>query len=789
MIKIEQININADNLNREPDCERLEIIATRNLSLFPGVIVHFELGRKPAQDLAMRARHAAFPIGIVCQTDPNEDEPSLTKGLYRYGVFADVLDVRNDAGSQPVAIVRARGRFRILGRAKPDENGIRPDWALRVKPLNDIEPADKDKYVLTVQVIRQLAEEALGKSGDPQGILPVLHSTDDNAMAVNMLATNLPIPIPEKMNMLSKSNIQQRAEVLSVQLGLFLDRVSVTDEIMQRARRTMDENQRNAFLQSQMDAIRSSLYGDQSEEVDELLQRAEKSGMPKKALETFRKEADKLRRYNPSSPDYSVSYTYLETLLELPWENRTSASGNISLARCVMEREHSGLEKVKQRIMEQLALLFHNPEHHGTILCLVGPPGVGKTSIGHSVALALNRKYQRVSLGGLHDESEIRGHRRTYIGAMPGRIIDAVRRSGVKNPVILLDEVDKIGQDYKGDPAAALLEVLDPEQNCRFHDNYIDVDFDLSEVLFIATANNLGTIPRPLLDRMEIIQLSGYLAEEKIDIARNHLLPRALTMHKITSDDLEITDDALVNIITRYTCESGVRELEKQIAALARKCVLAKLESKSFPHPVESSDLRQLLGLPPHMPEQLEKEALPGVVTGLAWTETGGEILMAEASLAPAKDGALTLTGNLGNVIKESVTLAYQWIKANAEAAGVDRSILSANAVHVHFPEGAIPKDGPSAGITVTTAIISALRHQPVSPKLAMTGEITLRGRVLPVGGIREKILAAKRAGVEDIVLSDRNRPDIEDLAEEYRKGLSFHYVGTIDELLKVALP
>lgn len=785
---VEQINIDPEALKKEPDCDCLEIIVTRNLTLFPGVIVHFELGRQPALELAQRAKGCAFPIGIICQIDPSQDLPEVPATIHRYGVFADVLDVREDGDGSPVAIVMARGRFRVMGRAKCDFDDSRTHWAVRVKPLEEIEPDDPESFKAGVAGLRSCVEESLRKSGDPQGILHAINSAKTDVSFVNTVATLLPFESERKNRLLGISEIKNRAKELSTEALNFYDRVKLTDDIMQNARRAMDENQQKAFLQSQMEAIREKLYGDEQEEADELIEKATASGMPKKVLETFKKEAEKMRRFNPSTPDYSIQCSYLETLIALPWDKRTPVFADIEESEKILREDHYGLEKVKERILEQLAVLFHNPERKGTILCLVGPPGVGKTSIGQSVANALGRVYRRVSFGGLHDESEIRGHRRTYIGAMPGRIIDAIKRAGVLNPVILLDEVDKIGQDYKGDPAAALLEVLDPEQNCRFHDNYIDVDFDLSEVLFIATANTLATVPKPLIDRMEIIEIPGYLAEEKLEIAKRHLLPRALRDFKLEPEEFVVPDDTLMDVITNYTAESGVRELEKKVSALARKSVLYKMKGKQFPNPVKPSDLYELLGLAPRLPEETESDPMPGVVTGLAWTEVGGAILMAEASLSPAKEGGLTLTGNLGNVMKESATLAYQWIKAHAEEIGVDRQKLDTHTVHVHFPEGAVPKDGPSAGITVTTAIVSALTSRPTRRNLAMTGEIALRGRVLPVGGIREKILAAKRAGVTDIIMSSRNRRDIDDMPQAYRDGLTFHYVDTIEEVLSAAL-
>ncbi len=510
--------------------------------------------------------------------------------------------------------------------------------------------------------------------------------------------------------------------------------------------------------------------------------------MPENVFSLFNKEIEKLRRYNPSSPDYSVLYSYLDTLVALPWNKKTKSEATLASATEILESDHYGLEKVKERIVEQLAMLLHNPSGRSPIICLVGAPGVGKTSIGKSVARALGRKYERVSFGGLHDEAEIRGHRRTYIGAMPGRIIDAIKRAGVNNPVLLLDEIDKIGNDYKGDPAAALLEVLDPEQNCHFHDNYIDVDFDLSDVLFIATANTLSTIARPLLDRMEIIDISGYLLEEKIEIARRHLIPRILKEDALAEGDLMVSDAALRHIISDYTAESGVRALEKKLAAVARKAVLAKMKNDEFPNPVEPENLYSLLGLSPYKHDNYEGNEIAGVVTGLAWTEVGGEILLAESSLCAAKSPSLVLTGKLGDVMKESATIAYQWVKAHAQQLGINPELFDKYTLHVHFPEGAVPKDGPSAGITIVTSIVSTFLQKRVAPRLAMTGEITLRGRVLPVGGIREKILAAKRAGITDIVMSKENKRDIDDMPSQYSEGLKFHYVDTIDEVLQVAV-
>ena len=618
--------------------------------------------------------------------------------------------------------------------------------------------------------------------------MPLLKQIENNDEFVNYCCTNFPFDQKDKVDLLAKNKYLDRAKGLLAELVMMNERQKITRQIMNKTKKTMDENQRNAFLQQQMETIRETLYGDSSDEVDELLAAGEEARMPQEVWTLFQKEIEKLRRFNPSSPDYSVLYSYLDTLVKLPWHKQTAPVRDLEKARKILEDDHYGLDKVKERILEQLALIMHNPRGKSPIICLVGPPGVGKTSIGKSVAHALGRKYERVSFGGLHDEAEIRGHRRTYIGAMPGRIIDAMKRAGTVNPVLVLDELDKIGNDYKGDPAAALLEVLDPEQNCHFHDNYIDVDYDLSNVLFIATANTLSTIARPLIDRMEIIELPGYLVEEKVEIAQRHLLPRICRDLNLAPEKLEISNEALLDIIRNYTSESGVRTLDKQLAKVGRKAVMAEMTKSDFPSPVQPDDLYDLLGLAPHIPDRYEGNEFAGVVTGLAWTEVGGEILMAESSLALSKTPTLTLTGKLGDVMKESATIAYQWVKAHATQLGIDPALFDKYSLHIHFPEGAIPKDGPSAGITIATSIVSTFTQRRVAERIAMTGEITLRGKVLPVGGIREKILAAKRAGIDTIVLSAQNRRDIEDMPTAYISGMTFNFVDTVAEVIDFAI-
>lgn len=780
---IQKIEIDLNSFDKEPDLTRLPLLPTRNLVLFPGMTVTFELGRESARQLADYANKTKTPIGVVCQIDPDEDNPAVTTGLYKYGVVADVLSVLENENTPTMAIVRARGKFRILGTARTADAWL----SAKVKLILEFSADDDHEFDTVIAEIRRIIKEDLNDL-IPAPLMPLLKQIEDNDEFVNYCCTNFPFDQKDKVDLLAKNKYTDRAKGLLAELVMMNERQKITRQIMNKTKKTMDENQRNAFLQQQMETIRETLYGDSSDEVDDLLAAGEEARMPQDVWTLFQKEIEKLRRFNPSSPDYSVLYSYLDTLVKLPWHKQTAPVRDLEKARKILEDDHYGLDKVKERILEQLALIMHNPRGKSPIICLVGPPGVGKTSIGKSVAHALGRKYERVSFGGLHDEAEIRGHRRTYIGAMPGRIIDAMKRAGTVNPVLVLDELDKIGNDYKGDPAAALLEVLDPEQNCHFHDNYIDVDYDLSNVLFIATANTLSTIARPLIDRMEIIELPGYLVEEKVEIAQRHLLPRICRDLNLDPEKLEISNEALLDIIRNYTSESGVRTLDKQLAKVGRKAVMAEMTKSDFPSPVQPDDLYDLLGLAPHIPDKYEGNDFAGVVTGLAWTEVGGEILMAESSLALSKTPTLTLTGKLGDVMKESATIAYQWVKAHATQLGIDPALFDKYSLHIHFPEGAIPKDGPSAGITIATSIVSTFTQRRVAERIAMTGEITLRGKVLPVGGIREKILAAKRAGIDTIVLSAQNRRDIEDMPTAYISGMTFNFVDTVAEVIDFAI-
>lgn len=784
-----QIDIDTKRFEIEPSADDLPILPTRNLVLFPGVTIPISLGRENSIVTATQSAEMQLPIGIVCQIDPEEATPSVTGGLYKYGVIADVLKVFDLPDGSKTALVRSRPnvKFRIMGR------GLRQvipaaGLSAKIKMLNDPAPEEGSEFQVLVEQIKETAISIITKTAEnSKEIIFSINQNSSPSDLINFICTNMQLEAVAKIKMLAKNSMKERAFMLLGELNSSEEKLQISRDIMQRTRQNMDQNQRNAFLQQQMETIREELYGD-ADDADEFVKRAEGLNMPEKARTVFDKEVDKLRRLNPQSPDYAVQYSYLETLLDLPWQVETALNNDFKAARQILENDHYGLEKVKERILEQLAVLMNNPEGKAPILCFVGAPGVGKTSLGESVARALDRNYQRVSLGGLHDESEIRGHRRTYIGAMPGRIIEAMRRAKSSNPVLLLDEIDKIGRDYKGDPSSALLEVLDPEQNKFFHDNYIDIDYDLSHVLFIATANTLSTLQQPLLDRLEVIELTGYLLEEKVEIARRHLIPRVLKEHKLDKNELVISEAAMVKIIENYTSESGVRQLEKKLAAIARKRVLAKMSESDFPETVEPEHLKNLLGLPPFSKDRYEGNAFAGVVTGLAWTQVGGEILMAEASLSPGKGEKLTITGNLGDVMKESASIALQWVRAHASQISIDPSLFEKYNLHIHFPEGAIPKDGPSAGITIATAIVSAYTQRKVANRIAMTGEITLRGKVLPVGGIKEKILAAKRAGITDIILSSENRKDIEDISAQYISGLNFHYVETVSEVIKLAI-
>ena len=785
IVSFGRFDINSDGKSSDPTWTDLPVIATRNLVLFPQVTIPIALVRENALRVARYASEHNIPVGICCQLDASQNNISKASQVCKYGVLAEVIQVLDLPDGGHTALVRGRGRFKI----KKEAPGITiPGSELNVEasPVADRRPSEGDKeFEVLIKSIRD-SMKALSKGLDSgPAVFMNVENISDPSELINTVATNIPFEPAEKMKMLSKQRIKDRGIMLYHCMLDILSRIEIANSIKEKAQMEMTQQNRNAFLQQQMNAIREELYGDENDEIDSLRKKAEEAGLPEGVAKTIDKEIDRLQRLNPSMPDYSTLLSYIETVLDLPWSKETELNTDFTKAEEILNTDHYGLEKVKDRILEQLAVMINNPGGKSPILCLVGAPGVGKTSLGQSIAKALGRNYRRVSLGGLHDEAEIRGHRRTYIGAMPGRIMDSVRRAKSRNPVILLDEVDKIGNDFKGDPSAALLEVLDPEQNCRFHDNYIDVDFDLSKVLFIATANTLSTLSQPLLDRMEVIEISGYLVEEKIEIARRHLLPRVMEELNLEKDYIRISDSALRKIVEEYTSESGVRQLEKALASILRKTVLRRLQGKDVPEEILPEHLHDYLGLPRHHSDRYEGNDFPGVVTGLAWTAVGGEILFIESSLSKGKGEKLTLTGNLGDVMKESAVIALQYVKAHAAEMGIDTEMFDTYNLHIHVPEGAIPKDGPSAGITMATSIVSAFTGKRVRERLAMTGEITLRGKVLPVGGIKEKILAAKRAGITHIVLSQENRRDVEDINERYRKGLTFHYVDTVLDVIR----
>lgn len=764
------------------DTDCISVLPTRDFMMFNGSTFPISLGRETSIATAEKAAAEHTPIAILCQREPSTESPEIPDDLYEYGVAAIVLKVFDLPDGPKTAILHAIEEIRLI------DKGDRPGTA-RIEILDTKMPKKSDKeFAALADAIKSTTLNILKKTTDgPNELSFNLKSIDSPVTLVSLVATNTPLSPQVKQALLAERSLKDRAYMLLTELSMNEEMVNLTQSIQERTRHNMTEGQRMAFLQQQMESIRQEIYGD-DDDATTFRARAEKIDLPKSVRDTFNRETDKLSRLNPQSPDYSVLYTYLDLLLDLPWNKLDPTNTDLCSAEQTLDNDHYGLEKVKERIIEQLAVMMHNPEGKSPIICLVGPPGVGKTSLGQSVAHAMNRKYQRVSLGGVHDESEIRGHRRTYIGAMPGRIIDAMRRAGTSNPLLLLDEIDKMGTDAKSDPSAALLEVLDPEQNCRFHDNYIDVDYDLSNVMFIATANTLSTISQPLLDRMEIIDISGYLQHEKVEIARRHLVPRVLKNNGFKTNEITFTDEAINKIIENYTSESGVRQLEKLIASVVRKLVVRKLKGQRMIRTLKAAHIKELLGVETRQSDIYEGNKYAGVVTGLAWTAVGGEILFIESSLAKGKGEKLTLTGNLGDVMKESAVIALQYIKSHCAQFGIKPEIFDNYTVHVHVPEGAIPKDGPSAGITMVTSLASLLTQRKVRDRIAMTGEMTLRGKVLPVGGIKEKILAAKRAGINTIILSADNRKDISDIAEIYLEGLQFIYVKDISEVIEAAL-
>ena len=777
------------NVNIEGE---LPILATRNIILFPGVIVPILIGRKQSLNLLEAlGKNQDAVFAVICQKDQNIENPG-ENDFMQYGVYAKLVKVLEmpGGGNNVTAIVQGMGRCQLdrITRKMPYIRG-------EVRPFPEELPnPDDTEFVTAIEDLRTTTLNYIHENEElPDDSQFALNTISNNIIAVNFVCTNLPFSIDDKTELLATTNVKDRVIGTLRVLHKEMQLLELKQNIRSKTREDLDEQQREYFLQQQIKNIKEELgTGEGSPERKELEEKAKKKKWPEEIGKVFKKEIDKLDMFNPQSPEYSIQFNYLQTMINLPWGEFTKDNLDLKRAQRILNHDHYGMEKVKERILEYMAVLKLRGDLKSPIICLYGPPGVGKTSLGKSIASAMKRKYVRMSLGGLHDESEIRGHRRTYVGAMPGRIIKNIQKAGSSNPVFILDEIDKVTQNtVNGDPSSALLEVLDPEQNNAFHDNYLDVDFDLSKVLFIATANDLGSIPRPLLDRMELIEVSGYITEEKIEIAKRHLIPR-----EIDNCGLDEKDDkpsfnkaAIEKIVEQYTRESGVRQLEKQVNKALRKLAYKKALNNTLPYEkITPNEIEDLLGKPPFYRDIYQGNDYAGVVTGLAWTSVGGEILFIETSLSKGKAGKLTLTGNLGDVMKESAVIALEYVKAHIDSLGVDYRIFDNWNIHIHVPEGATPKDGPSAGITIATSIASALTQRKVRKNTAMTGEITLRGKVLPVGGIKEKILAAKRAGITDIVMCRDNRKDIEEIPEIYRKGVDFHYVENVQDVWRFAL-
>ncbi len=776
-----------------------EVLPIRNQVVFPGVMLPIAISKKSSLKLIKAANKENRQLILLTQKNNDAKEPT-ENDLYTLGVIANVVQiipVPEMGRDTQMAIFE--GLIRVQAVDFVQENGTLMAHAME---MDENMPLKSDKqFKATVDTIKDTVQKIMSEQEDaPAGLQTSLRHISSSPTLVNYICSIYHMPTASKQGLLEIHSLSERAEALLRVLEKDLEQINIKADIRRRTAEKIDKQQREYFLQQEMETIKRDLGNNDENEktIKELRERAKEKLWSEAIGATFEKELKKLEHMHVMSPEYATQLTYLETMLELPWGIYSEDNFDMNHAQEVLNRDHFGMDKVKERIVEYLAVQRQlalrskkDKENHpvkSPILCLYGPPGVGKTSLGKSVAEALGRKYARVSLGGLHDEAEIRGHRRTYVGALPGRIIDSIKKCGTSNPVFVLDEVDKIGADYKGDPTAALLEVLDPEQNSTFHDNYLDVDFDLSHVLFIATANSLETIPRPLLDRMELIEMTGYLQEEKEEIAKRHLIPKELANHGLKASQLKFKKEILARIIEDYTRESGVRSLERQIATICRKVDTKLALGEEYNVSVTLEDLRAYLGQARFSRDSWETNKYVGVVTGLAWTQVGGEILFIETSLSSSKTPTLTLTGNLGDVMKESATLALGYVKAHAQELGIDPEVFEKTAVHIHVPEGAIPKDGPSAGITMTTALVSAFTKRLVKPRIAMTGEMTLRGKVLPIGGVKEKLLAAKRAGITDIILCEDNRKDVSEINEIYLKGLTMHYVHDISEVLSIAL-
>ena len=766
----------------QPIPEELPLLPLRNTVLFPGVVIPITVGR----DKSIKAVSDAYKhdklVGVVAQKDSSIEEPSIND-LESIGTVAKIVKLIKMPDGGTTIIIQGKKRFKI-----EEITTIDPYFKAKISLLNDEPLLDDPDFNAMLSSIKDLASQIVGLSPNlPSEAAIILKNIENPSFLIHFVSSNLNCDLKQKQQLLEINNIKERAELLMNLMQTELQYAELKNKVTNKTRAELDKQQREYFLQQQMKAIKDELGGENAAEVKEMMKKAESKKWSPAAKEMFTKSIEKLDRMHPSTPDYSVIYNHVDLMLDLPWEECTVDSYDLKKAKKVLDKDHYGMHKIKERILEYLAVLKLKGDMKSPILCFIGPPGIGKTSLGKSIAAAINRKYVRVSLGGLHDESEIRGHRKTYIGAMPGRIIQSIRKTKSSNPVMILEEIDKVGSDFRGDPSSALLEVLDPEQNHSFYDNYLELEYDLSKVLFIATANNLSNIQPALRDRLEIIDLSGYAIEEKIEIAKQHLMPKQKEMHGLKENSFKISDAVIEKVITDYTRESGVRELDRLLASIMRYQAKELVVKGKLKPTVTLQDIEKILGKSKYNNELYKMANMPGVAVGLAWTYVGGDILFIEAQSSDGK-GELKLTGNLGNVMKESASTALTWVQANAKKIGIDSNLFTTKNIHIHVPEGAVPKDGPSAGITMMTAIASALTGRKIKPYLAMTGEITLRGQVLPVGGIKEKVLAAKRSGIKDIIMCWQNEKDVEEISQKFITGINFHYIKTMQQVLEIAL-
>ena len=773
-----------EEMNNEALPSDLPILPLRNTVLFPGVVIPITAGRDKSIKLINDANAAGKVIGVVSQIDESVEEPTPAD-VHHIGTVAQIIRVLKMPDGNITVILQGKKRFEIDAFTQEE-----PYLKATIKEFNETRPRKTDvEFNAIVDSIKDLAIEIIKESPNiPTEATFAIKNIESSPFLINFVSSNMNLSVSDKQGLLSINNLKDRALETLRFMNLEMQKLELKNDIQSKVRFDLDQQQREYFLQQQMKTIQEELGGVSYEaEIEEMRQKAKTKKWDDKVAQHFEKEVSKLQRTNPNSPDFGVQRNYIELFLELPWNEYTKDKFDLKRAQKILDRDHFGLEDVKQRIIEHLAVLKLRNDMKSPILCLYGPPGVGKTSIGKSIAEALGREYVRVSLGGMRDEAEIRGHRKTYIGAMPGRIIQSIKKAKTSNPVFVLDEIDKLSSSFNGDPSSALLEVLDPEQNSEFHDNFLEIGFDLSKVMFVATSNTLSSIQPALRDRMEIINMSGYTIEEKVEIARKHLLPKQLKEHGLTEEHLQIGKKQLEKVVVGYTRESGVRSLEKKIAQLVRHAAKSIAMEEPYNVKVSDEDIISILKAPRMERDKYEDNDVAGVVTGLAWTSVGGDILFIESTISKGK-GNMTMTGNLGTVMKESVTIALEYIKSNSQKLGIDTEVLTTNNIHIHVPEGATPKDGPSAGIAMLTSMVSTFTQKKVKKHLAMTGEITLRGKVLPVGGIKEKILAAKRANIKEIILCHENKRDIEEIKPEYLKGLKFHYVDKMSEVIEIAV-